>query len=234
MARKKILWLASWYPNKLAPFDGDFIQRHARAAALYNDIHVIHVVGDGRGIIQNNVHEDLHQSQNLVEQVIYFRKSNTFTGRMLAHYQWADHFKKAVKKYIASQGKPDIVHVHVGMKAGIIALWIKNRYKIPFVVTEHWGIYNDVVDDSYSSKPAWFKKYTQRIFKEAIKFISVSKYLAVGVNRLVSVKPYEVIPNAVDTELFFYNATGQGIFRFIHVSNMVQLKNVAGYPYGHM
>jgi len=85
-----------------------------------------------------------------------------------------------------------------------------------------------VVDDSYSSKPAWFKKYTQRIFKEAIKFISVSKYLAIGINRLVGVKPYEVIPNAVDTNLFFYNTTSKGIFRFIHVSNMVQLKNVAG------
>ena len=228
MARKKILWLASWYPNKLDPFDGDFIQRHARAAALYNDIHLIHVVGDGKGIIQGNVHEDLHPSQNLVEEVIYFRKSNTITGRMLAHYRWARLFKKAVKKYIITHGRPDIVHVHVGMKTGMIALWIKNRYKIPFVVTEHWGIYNDVVDDSYSSKPAWFKKYTQRIFKEAIKFISVSKYLAIGINRLVGVKPYEVIPNAVDTNLFFYNTTSKGIFRFIHVSNMVQLKNVAG------
>jgi glycosyltransferase involved in cell wall biosynthesis len=228
MSRKKILWLASWYPNKLAPFDGDFIQRHARAAALYNDIHLIYVVGDGKGIIQSNVQEDLHQSQNLEEQVIYFRRSNTFTGRMLAHYRWASHFKKAVKKYMASHGKPDIVHVHVGMKSGMIALWIKNRYKIPFVVTEHWGIFNDVVDDGYSSKPAWFKKYTQRIFREAIKFISVSKYLAVGINHFVSVKPYEIIPNTVDTKLFFYNATGKGIFRFIHVSNMVPLKNVEG------
>ena len=36
-----VLWLPSWYPNKLSPFDGDFIQRHAKAAALYNDIAII-------------------------------------------------------------------------------------------------------------------------------------------------------------------------------------------------
>ena len=41
-----VLWLPSWYPNKLAPFDGDFIQRHAKAAALYNDILVIYAVPD--------------------------------------------------------------------------------------------------------------------------------------------------------------------------------------------
>jgi hypothetical protein len=41
--RKKILWLVSWYPNKYDPFDGDFIQRHARAASLYDDIHVFFI-----------------------------------------------------------------------------------------------------------------------------------------------------------------------------------------------
>src|SRR3979409_1896047 len=101
MSRKKILWLASWYPNKLAPFDGDFIQRHAKAAALYNDIHLIHVVGDEKGIIKNEK-VDLLQSENLFEQIIYFRKSNTTVGRMLAHYRWARHFKNAVKEYIAA------------------------------------------------------------------------------------------------------------------------------------
>ena len=41
---------------------------------------------------------------------------------------------------------PDIIHVHTFL-AGEIALWIKDKYKIPFVVTEHStgfarGIYN--------------------------------------------------------------------------------------------
>ena len=43
MQRKKILWLVSWYPNRNDKFDGDFIQRHARAAAIYHDVHVIFV-----------------------------------------------------------------------------------------------------------------------------------------------------------------------------------------------
>ena len=41
--RKNILWLASWYPNKIDGFKGDFIQRHAKAAAIYEDVQVIHV-----------------------------------------------------------------------------------------------------------------------------------------------------------------------------------------------
>ena len=36
-----ILWLPSWYPNKSEPYSGDFIQRHAKAAALYDPVTVI-------------------------------------------------------------------------------------------------------------------------------------------------------------------------------------------------
>ena len=35
-----ILWLPSWYPNKLDPFDGDFIQRHAVAVSAFVPVHV--------------------------------------------------------------------------------------------------------------------------------------------------------------------------------------------------
>ncbi|MBK8141573.1 MAG: hypothetical protein IPK57_11530 [Chitinophagaceae bacterium] len=77
MSRKKILWLCSWYPAKTEPFNGDFIQRHARAAALYNDIYVIHVAGDETG---NNKKpgEEIHQSEGLTEQIIYYQKSTSF------------------------------------------------------------------------------------------------------------------------------------------------------------
>jgi hypothetical protein len=36
--QKNILWLVSWYPNKLKPFDGDFIQRHAKAVSLFQTL----------------------------------------------------------------------------------------------------------------------------------------------------------------------------------------------------
>jgi hypothetical protein len=41
----------------LAPFDGDFIQRHAKATALYNDILVIYAVPDEEEKLTSNVDE---------------------------------------------------------------------------------------------------------------------------------------------------------------------------------
>ena len=40
--RKHIIFLARWYPHRYDPMFGLFIQRHAEAAALFNDITVIY------------------------------------------------------------------------------------------------------------------------------------------------------------------------------------------------
>ena len=41
-----VLWLSSWYPTKTVPFNGDFIQRHAYAASLYQNIILVHTIHD--------------------------------------------------------------------------------------------------------------------------------------------------------------------------------------------
>lgn len=227
MPRKKILWLCSWYPNRFEPFNGDFIQRHARAAALYNDIHVIHLAPDTTGNIKDK-EININTGIGLTEQIVYYRKKISLFGRITAYYRWLFLYKQAIRNYVVKNGKPDLVHVHVPMKAGILAGWFKKRYKVPFVLTEHWGIYNDIAADKYSLRSRLFKTFTRKIFQEASIFISVSRYLAEGVNQLVIRKKYEVIPNVADAKLFSYKETSSHCFRFIHVSNMVPLKNAEG------
>ena len=40
----KVLWLCSWYPHSTDPYDGDFIERQAKALSLHMQVDVIHVV----------------------------------------------------------------------------------------------------------------------------------------------------------------------------------------------
>ena len=227
MSRKKILWLCSWYPAKTDPYNGDFIQRHARAAALYNDIYIIHVAGDETGNTKKP-EEGKYQSEGLTEHIIYYQKSTSFFGRLLSHFRWLRLFKAAINNYIGNNGIPDVVHVHVPVKAGLFALWFKRKYKVPFVVTEHWGIYNDVEIHNYQGKSVAFRQLTRRVFEKADVFLSVSQFLAEGVNKLVVEKKYEIIPNVTDTSVFYYKDRKNVVFRFIHVSNMVPLKNAEG------
>lgn len=227
MSRKKILWLCSWYPGKTEPFNGDFIQRHARAAALYNDLYIIHVYGDTSGQI-SKVEKEVHKAEGLTEHLVYFPKKTSFFGRAKAHYRWLFLFRQAIRKYMVENGKPDLVHIHIPFKAGLLGLWLKKRYKLPFLVSEHWGIYNDVEVLNYSGRSSSFKRFTKNVFEQAAACISVSRYLAAGVSQLVLSRPFAIIPNVVDTTLFFPAGKPASPLRFIHVSNMVPLKNTEG------
>ncbi|MEQ1676234.1 MAG: glycosyltransferase, partial [Chitinophagaceae bacterium] len=88
--------------------------------------------------------------------------------------------------------------------------------------------YNDVEVLNYAGRSSTFKNLTKKVFSSAAVCISVSRFLADGVNRLVVKKEFTIIPNVVDTDLFYYKERTATPFRFIHVSNMVPLKNAEG------
>jgi hypothetical protein len=77
MARKKILWLVSWYPNKLLPYNGDFIKRHAEAVSLYEDVYLIYVVRDVSGTITKDVLIEKSTNGGLTEKIIYYYTPST-------------------------------------------------------------------------------------------------------------------------------------------------------------
>jgi glycosyltransferase involved in cell wall biosynthesis len=228
MSPKKILWLCSWYPNRLDPFDGDFIQRHAAAASLFHFIHVIHIVPDTQGQVTRKVHEEIAVHQQLTEQVVYFKKNSSPAGILLGGWKWIRLYKKAIRKYIEENGVPALVHVHVPMRAGLLALWMKKKYGVDYFLTEHLGIYNEVDELRYEKRAGVYRHLLKKILSGAARFFSVSRYLGEGVNKLVMEKKFEVIPNVVDDAVFFQVDKPAADFTFIHVSNMVALKNVKG------
>ncbi len=223
--RKKILWLAGWYPNIIDGYKGDFIQRHARAAAIYSDVFVIH--------IEKYIGHDAIQDTNAVvdgvtEHLLYLKAKKNFFERITTHRKWLVLYKGAVKEYIAANGLPDVVHVQVPYNAGIIAQWIKRKYNVPYIVTEHYGIYNNEVADPFVKRSFLFKQLTKSIVRDAALFVPVSESLGEAVNKLVLHKKFIVVPNVVDCSIFFYKPVPISKFRFIHVSNMIALKNVEG------
>lgn len=222
--RKKILWLVSWYPNKYDPFDGDFIQRHARAAALYDDIHVLFVLQQEA---QTEMEEWMHQKEGLTEQLVYLPKQRGFSGKLINHLQWQRVYQQKLA-HLIRQWRPQWIHVQVPWKAGLMALWAKRKVGLPYLVTEHWGIYNNVAADNINRRSLLFRFYVKKIFYQAAGFVSVSRFLAEGVRQALLPKAFTLIPNVVDTSLFTPGKEKNERFTFLHVSNMVALKNVEG------
>lgn len=226
----KILWLASWYPNRIDKFNGDFIQRQAQAASQFCKIKVFHVKKD-ENLPHGTVESFENESDNLSEHVIYYNSRKTPIGilnKLFSFIAYNKHYRNAIKAYLKTYGKPDYVHVHVAMNAGVVSTWIKKKWHIPYFVTEHWaGYYHECVPSLFN-KNFIFRYFNRRILKNASLFFPVSQHLGETIKKSFIDIPYEVIPNVVNTSFFNYKMYNPAKFRFIHISYMNFQKNPEG------
>ena len=66
-----VLWLCSWYPNKLEPLAGDFIQRHAKAVAAKLPVYVLTIVVDESAQITRKMLVEKRVEGHLTETIVY-------------------------------------------------------------------------------------------------------------------------------------------------------------------
>ena len=230
-ADKNILWLPSWYPNALAPFDGDFIQRHAKAVACFQKITVIYIKKDELGKITKDV-KSFSSSQDNFDEIIvfYFSKKTQFKllNRLFSAIKYRKVYRKALKEYINEKGNPDLVHVHVALKAGIQALFMKKKLRIPYIVTEHWSGYYENAKVNIYNGSILIKNLTRKILSNALLLLPVTKKMGQIINEKIVTIPFEVVENVVDTSLFFFHPSDAKRFRFIHASSLNYYKNPEG------
>ena len=222
----RVLWLCSWYPSQIDRFDGDFIQRHAYAAAMFNDVYVIHIAPDEMGQATDKVREEIKKKGRLTECIVYFKKTTSIFGKGYGFLMWRRLFKKAINDYIDKNGRPELVHVHVPMRSGLLALWLKRKFDIPYVVSEHWTIYQPGSTNGFRTRNTLFKFLTRKIVKESSALLTVSKDLGERISEQVLHKNFIVVPNVADETLYYFQPERPKPFVFIHVSNMSYQKNV--------
>jgi len=228
----KILWLCSWYPHPGDDYEGDFIQRHAKALSIYAPVTVFYVSQDGssKNVLENKVIEQ--QTGRINERIIFFRFKKTgiaIIDKLVYNFRYYQTYKKNVQSYIAREGKPAIVHIHVPMKAGMMGRWIKKRWGIPYIISEHSAHYNRKTDDDFSAKSFFHRYNVKQVFRNADAVTNVSAVIGSKLKELFGIGEVRVIHNAVDTQFFHYQAPGISKFRFIHVSTLAAYhKNIDG------
>lgn len=123
------------------------------------------------------------------------------------------------KKIINEQGKPDIIHAHFS-GIGFVASILKEKYNIPFVLTEHFsGIMKQPITKDIF-------KIAKIAYSKADKIIAVSPEL-----KNIIYEKFEknaiYIPNIVDTNLFSYaNKDNKNTFLFVSVGSLIYGKRM--------
>lgn len=145
---------------------------------------------------------------------------------------WLWDICKGWQKLRKEWGVPDVVQMNVLDKNGLLALWLKWRYHIPYILVEHWSGYLPV---NFSFRGGWHAWLMRHIAKRASCILPVSQMLEDAMKQCgIENKHWQRIHNVVDD--FFYHpiapltiAPKASKFRFLHVSCFDEkAKNVQG------
>lgn len=120
--------------------------------------------------------------------------------RVIFSQTWRDTWRQWKALY-RSGWIPDVTQLNVIQKQGLLALWLKKRYGIPYVIIEHWtGYLPENASIKANSPHTWFMK---RVCREAEVVMPVSLYLQQSMQALgFQAKQWQLIDNVVD-DFFF-------------------------------
>lgn len=222
-----VLKLCGWYPSDIDAYNGDFVQRHALSIATQKPVVVLFAAKDvrrrngGIKLVRTTHH-------NLTEFIAYYPARN-WLDTWWSQYYYLQVLFKILPQLRSEFGDPALVHVNIAWKPAIWAAFITKKYHWPLVVTENSTEYQPEARLHVSRVGVLRRHLTARLFRECKLFVPVSRQLGEQVQALFGKIPFTVVPNAVNTQLFFPVPKPTGLpFRIVHVSTLTYQKNAEG------
>jgi len=211
-----ILFLCSWYPSRVLPTNGDFIQRHAEAVSLLHKVTVLHIISDKKSRKKTTI---VFRKINDVRTYIGYIKYSK--NPIIKYYRFFSVYKKILK----SINKIDLVHLNVLYPFGVFALHLKWVYKLPYIISEHWTGYLYPQNRTIG----FIKKTVSKIITKKASFVCpVSNLLGKSMQEIKLFGNYKTIANTVNTVIFKPINKKETQFTILHISSMLDKhKNIS-------
>ncbi len=219
MNKKHVIFFCSWYPSRVFPTNGDFIQRHAEAVSLFYRVTVVHVVTDPSPAAADLLVEDEYERG--------IRVLRAYVGPV-GGLRKLLRFFSAYRSLAKRAGVCDLVHVHHVYPALLFAVGYAMLKRLPCVVSEHW---TGFLRGAFAKWHPLMRVLMRFASRGVDCFCPVSEHLGRQMQAVGFRGRYEPVPNVVDTDLFrpMSGERKSRAFRFLHVSSMKEEhKNVSG------
>lgn len=221
-----VLFLSAWYPNRTDKMSGLFVRKHAEAVSVHANVWVIYTQADPnvKKIIKDEI------LSGFLNEIIYYipASGKSLSSKISKQYYYLKAYYSGYKYLRNRNFKPDIIHVNVLTRTGVMGYIFSKLLKIPYVITEHWTRYTSE-NKSYKGKLRKFS--TKFIVKNASAVFPVSENLKISMqNHKLTNRNYCVIDNTVDN-CFLSNLLSERrtVVRIIHISCFDdKAKNISG------
>ncbi|HSR37807.1 MAG TPA: glycosyltransferase family 4 protein [Phnomibacter sp.] len=222
-----VLKLCGWYPSENDVFSGDFVQRHAQSIATQIPVVAVFATKEA-----NRRTGGIRMEKTIVGQLEEYRfyyPCSWWFDKVISQWYYLKVIKRFIPALLREKGEPAAMHVNIAWKAAIWAGYLRRRFDWPMVVTENSTEYQPGALFNIRNQNRWRQRLTAQLFQNSRSFISVSEQLAKVVQQLYGPLSWTVVPNAVNTNLFFpVEKAVREKFRIIHISTLTHQKNPEG------
>jgi len=165
-------------------------------------------------------------TKEVIEGVSVYRIDNFFYFPPVHnknHFSWIKAGITCFREYIKERGKPDLIHAHNAIYAGMLAKKINQEFAIPYIITEHSSTYA-------------LKQADQRVLERAKKaytgatgLYAVSPALAQLLNSLFDINRFRYLQNVLDQFLeqspYNLSENKNASFIFLHIASLLPVKD---------
>lgn len=116
---------------------------------------------------------------------------------------WIARSLRLYEAYVEEHGHPDLIHVHSVAWAGCVAYEIKQRYGVPYIITEHLSF--DVAAHEVAMDEAYGRNLLCRAYNQCEELITVTQKLyneGVAQGWIARETPHRVVSNVTEDSFF--------------------------------
>lgn len=206
--KRHILIMSSWFPTRVDPYAGNFVERFAHLLSDTYEVTVLHTMGDKNC---SSIEVDDQQLDNLRIIRIYHRISKN----RFVHW-WLQ--RKALGKGLLMLDHIDLIFAHVFLPRALQFARVQRYFHVPLIVMEHGSYYRKKLRKNFVSL---YQRIIKRGSRHAREIVAVSNVLRTDMKPLFPTTKIQVIPNFVDEELFTLRETNPvKRSKFIHISTL--------------
>lgn len=206
--KRHILIMSSWFPTRIDPYAGNFVERFAHLLSDTYEVTVLHTMGDKNC---SSIEIDDQQVDNLRIIRVYHRiASNRFI------HWWLQ--RKALRKGLLMLDHIDLIFAHVFLPRAMQFARVQRYFHAPLIVMEHGSYYRKKLRKNFLSL---HQQVIKRGSRHTSEIVAVSNVLRTDMKPLFPTTKIQVIPNFVDEQIFTLRETNPlNRKKFIHISTL--------------
>ncbi|WP_300663432.1 glycosyltransferase family 4 protein [Fluviicola sp.] len=200
--------MSSWFPTRIDPYAGNFVERFAHLLSDTYEVTVLHTMGDKNC---SSIEVDDQQVDNLRIIRIYHRiASNRFI------HWWLQ--RKALRKGLLMLDHIDLIFAHIFLPRAMQFARVQRYFHAPLIVMEHGSYYRKKLRKNFLSL---HQQVIKRGSRHTSEIVAVSNVLRSDMKPLFPTTKIQVIPNFVDEQIFTLRETNPvERKKFIHISTL--------------